>query len=299
MKRFIVNIGLGVVAFMVMWFIAEYTMYHADICNKYSYKYNYVKGNPAIKTLLIGHSHFENSINPYMMGDSVFDFAISGRRWIYWDMKLAEQLFPTMPNLKTVIFPLGYRMPYESPHYIEHSVFGMDYNLYMYSRYMHCPYDVFPDNIKYQSALLSNRMGVKYWQSIEVDSLGYEKVEGMRDLWDEDFPINFYEGEIAAKCYQEFIEYFIQLAKVCYDNDIRFVVITCPCADLYLAKIREQGIKQLYDLIDSVAAHYPIEYYNYMDDAEFRADSLYFNCSHLNSSGADKFAIRVKNDLKL
>ena len=58
-------------------------------------------------------------------------------------------------------------------------------------------------------------------------------------------------------------------------------------------------MNNLYALIDSVRAYYPIEYKNYLDDAEFRADSLYYNSSHLNSIGADKFAIRVKEDFGL
>ena len=52
-------------------------------------------------------------------------------------------------------------------------------------------------------------------------------------------------------------------------------------------------------IIDSVRLYYPIEYKNYMNDEEFRADSIYFDSSHLNSIGADMFAKRIKLDFNL
>lgn len=289
------------IVFFGTWILAEFIMEKANIVNDYSYKYNYVKNNPAIKTILIGHSHFDNSINPYLMGDSVFDFAISGRRWIYWDAKLAEQLFPTMPNLKTVIFPFGYAMPYESAHYEKEWSEGRKEYMYMYTKYMNIPYDRFPQNLIYSSALLSNKMGIKYWKDNHVDSLGFNKMEGKSPYFDEwviETKIQW-DSDTAIMCYNEYKAYFIDLAKVCYNNNIRLVAVTCPCADCYVKATCERGIQNLYAMIDSVRAYYPIEYYNYLNDPEFREDTLYYNCSHLNSEGADKFAIRLKRDLGL
>lgn len=301
MRKFIQNILVAMIVFIGTWILAEFIMGKANIVNDYSYKYNYAMNNPAIKTLLIGHSHFDNSINPYLMGDSVFDFAISGRRWIYWDAKLAEHLFPTMPNLKIVIFPFGYAMPYESAHYEKEWSEGRKEYMYMYTKYMNIPYDRFPQNLIYSSALLSNKMGIKYWKDNHVDSLGFNKMEGKSPYFDEwviETKIQW-DSDTAIMCYNEYKEYFIDLAKVCYNNNIRLVAVTCPCADCYVKATCKRGIQNLYALIDSVRAYYPIEYYNYLNDPEFREDSLYYNCSHLNSEGADKFAIRLKRDLGL
>lgn len=299
MKRFLIDICLGLIIFGITWILTEYTMAHVDIQNDYSYKYNYVKANSAIKTLLIGHSHFENSINPYLMGDSVFDFAISGR-WIYWDALLAQDIFPTMPNLRVVIIPLGYHHIYASWHYNGLRDIDEEY-AYMYSKYMHKYYDRFPECIYFCSALYCNKMGIKYWQNEQVDSLGYSKIIGQERDWKNihNVPSDMLTKKYVNESYSEYRLYLIQIAQACYKNNIRFIAVTCPCANCYIENTCEEGINNLYALIDSVRVHYPIEYKNYLDDADFRADSLYYNCSHLNSKGADKFAIRVKEDFGL
>lgn len=298
MKKFFIDIFIAICVFLTTWGCAEYLTTHTNVVNTYSYKYNYVKNNPVIKTLLIGHSHFDNSLNPYLMGDSVFDFAISGR-WIYYDVQLLPRIIMNQPNLQTVIFPLGYPMPYGSWHHRKMREIDKDY-AYNYAQHMGVYYDRFPENIYLCSALIANKMGIKYFRDETQDPLGYSRMHGHEEHF-ENHNVNpdVFEGDTAALCYKEFLLYFTQLAKICNDNNIRFIVVTCPCADCYVQNTRPQGIKNLYDLVDSVRIYYPIEYYNYLDDAEFRADSLYYNCSHLNSIGADKFAIRLKNDLGL
>ena len=58
-------------------------------------------------------------------------------------------------------------------------------------------------------------------------------------------------------------------------------------------------MRTLYDIIDSVRLFYPIEYYNYIADEEFKSDSLFFDNSHLNYLGAEKLTLRLKKDLGL
>jgi hypothetical protein len=191
-------------------------------------------------------------------------------------------------------------MPYSSWHYRGLRDIDKDY-AYYYARYMDTYYDRFPENIYLSSALIANKMGPKYWKNTPQDSLGYSPQYGQDDKWEAENNVSptIFEGDTAAYCYKEFRLYLTQLAKICYDNNIRFVAVTCPCADVFVNNTRNQGIRNLYDLVDSVAVYYPIEYYNYLDDEEFRADSIYYNCSHLNSLGADKFALRLKKDLGL
>ena len=303
MKRFIIHIIIGLVGFCILWMGGELLFDKYKGVNAYSYKYNYVKNNAGIKTLLIGHSHFENGLNPYLLGDSAFNFALGGRgNWMGWEIILANQYYHAMPNLKTVIYPIGYNNPFESIHYRIPMCDEVEEYMYFYTKYMHAPYDRTPEKYKYYSALYFNKMGLKYWMDEKIDSLGYNPFDGQMPDWQHQHNVNdsaFYYGEVADKCYAEYIEYSLQLAKICYENDIRLIAITCPCSNAYIRNTRPDIIAKMESVIDSVRRYYPIEYKNYMRDEEFRADSIYFNSSHLNSEGADMFARRIKLDFNL
>ena len=89
MKRFLSLVLIGFMVFLPISLFLEF--YQAKRVNMFSYKRDYMDKNAeSIKTLLLGNSYMENSINPHLMGDSVFDLAISGR-WIYYDVKLLEK----------------------------------------------------------------------------------------------------------------------------------------------------------------------------------------------------------------
>ena len=133
MKKFLANIVIGSLLFLFLWCFVEMGVKKVYVRNAYSYKYHYVKDNPNINTLLLGNSLFEFGVNPYLLGNNVFNMAKSGR-WIYYDVHLSERLFPTMPNLKTVIFPLGYNSIYFSLHYQPISDFSKG-EIYNYTRY--------------------------------------------------------------------------------------------------------------------------------------------------------------------
>ena len=55
----------------------------------------------------------------------------------------------------------------------------------------------------------------------------------------------------------------------------------------------------MHQIIEDVRKEYPIEYKDYLQDPSYRADSLYYNCSHLNNIGATKFGAQIKADFHL
>ena len=89
------------------------------------------------------------------------------------------------------------------------------------------------------------------------------------------------------------------MARLCHLHKVRFIVITPPCHDSYIVNVRQEGLDIIHGIIENVRSEYPIEYIDYLQDEEYRADSIYRNCSHLNSIGADIFALRVKKDFGL
>ena len=55
----------------------------------------------------------------------------------------------------------------------------------------------------------------------------------------------------------------------------------------------------MHQIIEDVRKEYPIEYKDYLQDPAYRADSLYYNCSHLNNIGATRFGAQIKADFHL
>ena len=203
-----------------------------------------------------------------------------------------------MPNLQTVIFPMAYDAMYDSPHYHDLTS-DEEYNIFRYSKFMHVYYDKSPQKYTCRSALYMNQMGFRLWKPLRYDELGYRPISGKHSKWEVKPDTVMLRNERQCMCYEEYIKYLREIACVCYKNNIRFIVVTPPCADYYNSNVSDEGIRNLYTIVDSVKTYYPIEYCNYLKDAEFRTDSIYYNADHLNSRGADMFAKRVRDDFNL
>ena len=296
MKHFLISFVIGFITFLVVCSLIEF--YQPNVTNNYSYKYWYMeKHSDEISTLLLGNSYIENAINPFLIGNGTFTLASSGR-WIYYDNRLLAQYISAMPNLKQVIFGMGYMHPFcQSYHYWTSDY--EEHEKYMYEKFMKIPYD---DGSNHWLGFYRGYIDNKTLRDILLcDSLGYEKVDGQSNNWQEEHNVDsmVIYNENTQKLILEYTNYLKDMARLCYLNNVRFIVITPPCHDSYNVDVRQEGLDILHGMIDAVRTEYPIEYVDYLQDKEFRTDSIYYNCSHLNSVGADLFALRVKEDFGL
>lgn len=297
MKRFVQDIFFGVVAFVCLLMAAECFVL-PKVNKEYNRKHDYLEAHKNdISILLMGNSFFENSLNPHLLGDSVYDFAVSSRP-IYYDCELLKKYIPQMPNLSVVLFPMGYKMPFwESPHYPENP----NINVHLvHEKYFGVWYDRTPE--KYLYWFLTYHGGIHrdmYYE--QQDSLGYTKLQGQLPGWN--LMHNVEQSEIdhpdAKEQVAEYTNYMATIAELCSQYGVRFIVVTPPCSNPYLANVGPYGVSVLHKIISDASKNYPIEYHDYLRDKDFRADSLYYNASHLNSIGADKFAKRLKKDFEL
>lgn len=298
MKRFLLTCLLGFVVFIGLLLIVE-CLIIPKLPNEFSYKYDYVDSHRnEISTLLMGNSYFENSLNPRLINDSTFDLAVFSR-WIGYDAQLLDIFVPIMPNMQTVIFPMGYKIPFMDYHSYPKKIVD-----FYHEKYMHVFYNRFPHNVdRWLAIRYSDRIGFKSW-IVTVDPVcrGEFLVYGHEnDNWRNEQNIlpDVISQEGVDEALAEYTYYLKSMAKVCADNKVRFIVVTPPCHDSFNQNVRQEGINTLYHLIEDAQAITPFEYKDYLFDEEFRADSLYFNCSHLNKIGADKFALRLKEDFDL
>lgn len=297
MKKFLIDIVWVILAGLVAWTAIEFVVMKKH--NNYEYKHQYLEEHSIdIKTLLIGSSQFENSINPHLMGDSVFDAAIA-QTWIYYNYLMLDKYIPKMKSLKTVIYPLPYLMPFSSYH--NHGIGEYEKrNIYQYSAHFGLNYDRMPEKITGHSALCMGIV-VEAKEKVACDSIGYEPVFGQEPSWQSnvDEPLDYSDPSFSSDT-SEFTFYLAKIAELCSQHEVRFIVVAPPFPNCYIEKtIDPKGDSIRYEIVDRVRKKYPVEYKDYLRHPDFRDDNMYVNCSHLNSTGADKFAILVKNDFGL
>lgn len=300
MKTFL----LKVVAFgaLVILLCLGLELFFLTVPNEYSYKREYIEKNgDKIATLILGHSHAANGIDPKLLGDSVFNMAISARN-TYYDAAIAERYVPQMKNLRRVIWPLGYNFQYLSYIYPctsrkkEETSYTATYKC-MYEKYMGISYEA-DIPYKHWSEILNSKLNYgaiflngDFKEKIGCDSLGYQKLGERPTNWKEHkLPVApDFANPNAALAMQEGLSYMKRIARVCKDNNVRLIVITMPCYKTFLDKTTERGINDMYLCVESMRSVYPdMEYYNFIADTCF-VDEDFFNSSHLNDVGAKKF----------
>lgn len=256
--------------------------------NNIGYKHHYiVQHADGIKTLIIGHSHFENGLNPHELGDSAFNLASAGRPYHY-DVQILKEYLPTLPNVRTVLFPLRYRLS-DSDFFKKRFQQGLFEDYYFGWDMM--PPETYANNFKRPVKFIPHFRKYKK-DRYTVDSLGYESAQIT--------PQPMTEIEATSLSSQsEFgmaILYLEEMAEICARQGVRFIVLACPQSNLFLQYVTSDGIEKMDWVIAKASEQYPIEYDNYMSDSAFRADTLYRDWTHLNHTGATLFAQRIKQD---
>lgn len=253
------------------------------------YKQHYIEQHgKEISTLLLGHSQAAHGINPWNLGDSVFDMA-EPSRIPYYDKEILLRNIKYLPNLKTVIYPLNYHLSPWKCYYSKESCEQLA-NEYIHSMGINPPQEFI---IQPFGTTLRRLFSFKnYINKIDCDSLGYIS---LGDIFNDglDFLVVPVEED-------SIIDILCQMGETCKENGIRFVIISTPCNNTFNTQIVDTiGLNRISRIIDSVRNKYPVEYHDYLNHPDFRNDSLYYGQTHLNHKGATLFAQRIKEDIGL
>lgn len=284
------------------------------IPNEYSYKRKYVEEQgDKIKVLILGHSLTANGVDPELLGDSVFNMAISARRH-YYDAVIAERYVPTLKNLKCVIWPLGYNQQYAS--YIYpctsfqkdkrsrelHLIVQWSYEKYFeifYGSYI--PFAHWSGLIYNPSTLSIGNIKGALTGDYYFTDLGYvELLDRERNWQEKQLPFHpEYDNPNAQLAKQEGLNSMKRIADVCRKAGVRLIVITTPCYKTFLERTTERGMAEMQECVDTMRSVYPeMEYYNFIDDSRFSDDDFY-NSSHIYGSGVTKFCKILKQIIGL
>lgn len=279
--------------------------------NEYSYKKQYVENHlNDISVLILGHSHFEYAIDPSIIGDSCFNFAMSGRNYEY-DKQLAKRYIPHMNNLKYVFLPYYYNQQYSSYRYKvmtrrANSSNDVDYtNSYrcMYFKYMGLKYD-WTDIFRFSELCFSkfdyiNRFGKDVKDNMPCDSLGYWKLplkSRGKDWKEQKLPSRVnYDNPDANKAKAEFIQAYRTIAEVCLENGVELILITIPAYDSAKRFMTVQGFEDMRDVIKRISLP-NVHYYNLISDTNYTEDD-FWDATHLNEKGSIKLSKKIRYEI--
>lgn len=299
MKRFSNDIVFTLLLAISIIVVLEVTIVSTP--NEYSYKDWYMTERAdGIKTLLLGSSLFANSINPYYLGDSVFDGAMVSRT-ISIDKKILDKYVPDMPNLTTIIIPV-HRGNFEDT--IPPMEFQQPYVTYMGIRFGH--------GFWYHSKVLLESF---HWQKLKPvhvvppyeeeqklqqlvpDSMGYSP---LLRVWNGHTISNEVISQEKCNTYKEALAQCVaSIADRCDTLGVRLIFVQPPVTNIVLSITDQEVFSTLDSIMYSICRTHTCEYHSYFCDESFRSDSLYGDDSHLNHTGATLFAQRVKEDLNL
>lgn len=257
-----------------------------------AYQHSYMDANPSrIKTLVLGHSQTANAFNTHELGDSAF-CAATPSRVIYFDLLLLRKYIDRLPNLKAVIYPMHYSFENACLFYSNQGM--QEVITYRHAKYMRLHTDRYPTIwFLSKSAFLSGQLRVgNLTIDDNTDSLGYAPWKGGATGWRS-------EDDVKQIRQEEFTRDLTEMARLCHEQGVRLIVITCPFSNAALEHVTEEGVKNMYDVVERVNKRYPIEYRSYLAAPNLRDDSLYHDWSHLDRHGATLFANQVKKDFGL
>lgn len=306
MKKYIYNITIFGIILLLINIAIEFLLFLRP--NTFSYKREYVEEHiNDIKCLLLGNSHIDQALIPNIMGDGVFNMAISGRNIVY-DIEIAKRYVPQMNQLKILIMPLGYYRFYfgrskDNPNEVtKTSEYGKTrrcmYYKYMGIRINHFWYwsELLNSKLNYMSRFLKNDADAR-----ECDSLGYIKhsLSERKDNWENRSLPKIVDTSLDAnKEKQELLfKRYCTLAEVAKNQGVKLVLLFTPLYKTYNNSINPIVKKEMNTFVANLKQKYPnIEYYDYSTDERF-VDEDFFDSSHLSDIGANKFSKIVKEEI--
>ena len=299
MKKFLTNLlGFSILAFLMFAVIEVALLYRPNI---YSYKRQYMEDHcKEIRVLLLGSSHIEEAVKPEMVGNGVFNLAISARTREY-DAALAEMYVPRMDSLQAVVMPVDYTSFFFERQKANPNEKKAPESLVATCRCMHTKYmGTRIDPIWYWSEILNSKLNYmsRFWNNAktlqECDSLGYVKLDisdrladweqrALPALLDESLPID-------GDAYRQMWEIYETVAQLTQHKGARLVLVSPPVYKTYQETIHPIVLNDMRQFVQKLCKQYPnVEYYDFLYDTRFLPED-FNDSSHLTDTGAQKFS---------
>lgn len=306
MKKFLIYVGIFSLSLILLAGGIEYML--RQVPNPLAYKRSLLENHAKeIKTLIIGSSVVNCSVNPVYLSDSTYNLVISGE-WFRFNQALFERYVDDLPSLKNVIWGICVHSLWsdDSEEVDESSI--INHKIYMN---IAREGDWFHNTELLNLGSLSLRKWSKYYirgkSTMPCDSLGvdhsYDCANKEAD-WLEEIP-RLVRGQhkpmladTNGELYRANIQRMHEVAKLCHDRGIRLYLVLPPVHPTYYKLADKKQLELIYKAVEEVAARWDnVSYHDYLGDTRFTDDDFY-DGNHLSSDrGAEKFTKLLKEDL--
>ena len=299
MKRFILTIAkFGALLFLMCIIIETALLFRPNI---YAYKHEYMEQHyKSIKVLLLGSSHIEEAVKPELIGDGVFNLAISARLREY-DAALAEMYVPKMDSLEVVVLPVDYTNFFFERQYENPRTKSIPEDLSGTCRCMHTKYmGTRIDPFWYWSEILNSKLNYmsRFWNNRkklqECDSLGYVSLDVKDRLTDWELraiPALIDKTKaIDSVSYKTVWEPYDKVANVTNRKGVRLLLVIPPVYKTYQESLDPIVLNDIDTFVNKLQQLYPnVEFYNFLYEQGYLPED-FNDSSHLTITGAEKFS---------
>ena len=266
------------------------------IPNSYTYKRTYMERHcDSIRTLILGHSCAYDGIDAEVLPEA-FNLANSSQCFED-DYSLLARYLPKMDSLKVVILPVSY----SSLQMVSSSNRRAYYTIYMdiYPRWPISKYSFECFNLE-----LLIKKCVKYLLNtdmVQCDSLGQRLGHTMlnRPLdWQNTQSLlanDRFVGQSAIPYVEENKKWLHMLAELCTNKNVLLYLIAMPMLPDYRHGMPKEQIMLMEQVMHSLTKEY--DCVRFIDYQEWGYEDDFWNATHLNTDGAKRFTILLRNNL--
>lgn len=298
MRRFLKNVLVFGCIMLVLAIIGELIVRRIE--SSYNTKNREIRERgEAVNTLILGSSHTYYGLIPEELGDSVFNLANISQSPEY-DLALLNYYMPYLGNVKRLIVPISYftyrdprmedgdewklAIPYKTRMGLDlHSDFSI-YNLEI------ADFDV------YKGRLANIFLRKPSNRSTESGfGLGYD-IEHRDPLWKNEGAHHAERHTQAPGRFESVLETQDSLMRMAHEHGWEVIFITTPASEAYTAFLDPSQEAEMLAGADSLQKRYGVRYFNFLRDKRFGDDDFY-DADHLNSDGAAKFSLILRDSL--
>ena len=293
MRKFVIKCIFFLLSLLPLLIALEWAV--VRIPNSYKFKYDYVKKHGgSIHTLAVGYSQIYDGFNAKEYSEDAFNLANSAQ-YLLEDYYVLEELLSYMPNLKTVIVPIGYTDVLDKEGewlFDERSCYYREYmNLWFGG---HLPVSYWFECFNPRQAIDKARSYyINHEDMVRCDSLGMQQLDKHKKPIEDNnyYHLWSYTRPESEKYFIRSEAHLMKIINMLKEKNVELVLVSPPH---YWGQFQPNKgqLEYLNEYTEQLQKKYNVRYFNMHFDSDFN-DEDFHNEAHLSKEGAVKFTRKL------